>query len=121
MVNAYIKERYGPEATIDWNDYLKDSNFDFHTTDFGFVTYRLQGDAVIMGDIYIKPEHRNQKNAWMLHDDVMNKAKKHNKRVAIGFSDFIGQNHILGLQAMKAAGFVPAYKTNDQFVFLKGI
>lgn len=123
MVNAYIAERYDDNLEIDWNDYLKEYGLTCYMTSYGFVTYKLQGDAAIIYDIYVKPEYREKGHpgAWKLHNYVKKLAELAKKRVMIGFSQYLGQNHMAGLKAMKVAGFSPAFKTDEEFVFVKGI
>ena len=121
MYKEYLNERYVPNLDLNWDQYLKETKLSCLETEHGFVTYQFDGDDLIIYDMYIKPESRSSKNAWFLHNELVKEAKLQNKRVAITFSDFIGKNHILGLRAIKAAGFKPAFKTNDQFVFIKGI
>lgn len=119
MIKDYIKERYGENLEIDWNGYLNNHQLDVYTTKDGFVTFKLEGDAAIIYDMYVKPYARSHTHAWDLHDHVLNKAS--GKRVMITFSEFKGKNHLAGIKAMKVAGFVPAFKTDEEFVFIKGI
>jgi len=120
VIKEYINERYG-DYDIDWNFYLKKYELICNITGYGFVTYKLQGDAVIIYDMYVKPEYRKHTYAWLLHDHVMQKGLENNKRVMLTFSDFVGKSHMAGIKAMKVAGFSPAFKTNEEFVFIKGI
>lgn len=128
MYLDYLQERYTegdfniPKVAEDFEDLQKQTGNSVTKLPEGFITWRLVGDAVIIDDIYVKPEHRqNRKISWKLHDLVLKQAKLANKRVAIGFTELIGKNHIAGLKAMNAAGFIPAFKTNISHVFIKGI
>jgi len=90
-------------------------------TDRSFLTYQLSGDAVIIYDIYVKPEARNQNEAWRLFKSLIPVAQQLGKRVVIGFSEKIGKNKDLGVIAMQAAGFVRAHEDKLRTVFIKGI
>jgi GNAT superfamily N-acetyltransferase len=127
-VIAYISERYGniegttPHSLANqWRERLKSSGKKVFESEYGFMVYQLQGDAVILWDIYVKPEYRNNKQAWRFHDALLQLGQKLGKRVMIGFSEHAGQNHQLGRGALKAAGFQPAFKTERSEVFIKGI
>lgn len=123
MYLDYLKERYN-EADFNLIEAANDfeSFYDLiHKTDSGFITYELKGDAVIIHDIWVKPECRGMTESLKLFNHVMKEAKTAGKRVAIGFSEFTGKNHLLGVKAMKSVNFVPAFKTNREFVFIKGI
>lgn len=121
LVNDYLAERYLEGLSIDWNAYLKDYGLTCYMTTGGFVTYKLQGDAAIIYDMYVAPAFRNHTYSWQLHDVVLAKAEKAGKRVMITFSEYMGKNHMAGITAIQIAGFKPAFKTNEEFVFIKGI
>jgi len=121
MIEAYLQERYGDNLEIDWNEYLIRYGLICYMTKHGFVTYKLQGDAAMIYDMYVSPEARGHTHAWHLHDRVYEAAKETGKRVMLAFSDYKGINHMAGIKAMKVSGFTPAYKTNEQFIFVKGI
>lgn len=90
-------------------------------TDVGFVAYKIQGDAVLLLDMYVSPEFRGSKHAWKLHDILIEAGRKLNKCVMITFSELHGKNRHLGLAAIEAASFVPSFTTNNEQVFIKGI
>lgn len=121
MTQDYIKERYDADIVIDWEAYLDSEDLTQISTPKGFITFKFEGDAALIYDMYVKPEYRKHTTSWFLHDLVVERAEQLGKRVMITFSDFMGKNHMLGLKAIKIAGFTPAFKTNDQFVFIKGI
>lgn len=123
MFEAYIDERYGDNLKIDWREYLNRFDLTCHKNEYGFVAYKLQGDAAIVNDIYVLPQFRKPGHpaAWSLHNYVLKHAKLACKRVMIGFSDFMGKNHKAGIKAMTVAGFVPAFDTTTKTVFVKGI
>lgn len=121
LLQDYLDERYEEGAKIDFASYLNEHDLTLYKTEEGFITYKLQGDAALIYDLYCSPNARGHTLAWKLHDIVLEAAKKHDKKVMIGFSEATGKNHIAGLKAMKVAGFQPALKTNKQFIFIKGI
>lgn len=122
MFKEYLQERYNNELSLeDWEDYLSENELSVYETDNGFVTYKLQGDAALIHDMYVKPDYRKHTHAWELHNHVLDQANQGGKRVMLTFSDFYGNNHLAGIKAMRVAGFIPAFKTMDQFVFIKGI
>lgn len=119
MLADYIAERYPDIDPALCADYLEQHNKIIN--EFGFVTYALEGDALIILDMYVKPEVRGTKQAWKMHDELIEASRQAGKRVAITFSEFKGSNQHLGLAAIKAAGFKPAFTTNVDTVFIKGI
>lgn len=121
MLTNYLNERYGDNLEINWDEYLARYELECLSDNHGFVTYKLQGDAAIIADMWVETKARGHTHSWKLHDQVINAAKERGKRVAITFSDFKGINHMAGIAAMKRAGFVPAFKTAKEFVFMKGI
>jgi GNAT superfamily N-acetyltransferase len=130
MFLDYLKERYLPEdfapVTLEQiadriEDVLKQNKMQLFQTAKGFVTFRYQGDAVIIFDMYVKPEYRKSGEAWKLHNALVRLARSQGKRVAITFSETEGQNRDLGLAAIEAAAFQPMFKTEDIQAFIKGI
>lgn len=87
----------------------------------GFASYHMEGDAIIIHDIFIKPDFRKNQSGQKLGETLFNKARDLGKRVAIGFTEIAGKNHLLGMKAMKAAGFKPAGNTLSRFIFIKGL
>lgn len=60
MWNAYLKEREGKEI---------------YECSRGFVTYKILGDECYIVDIYVLPEHRKDKVASLMADNVAEIAK----------------------------------------------
>lgn len=87
----------------------------------GFMTYKLEGDAVLINDFYVKPQYRGHTKAWEFHDEVIDIARKAGKKVAVTFAELLGKNHLKGIGAIRTAGFIPAFKTTSDIVFIKGI
>lgn len=128
MYLDYLKERYREgdfllmtheRIASRFEEAVECSGLEIIKKPYGFVTYKLEGDAVIIYDMYVSPSFRGQDKAWELHNEVLEKAT--DKRVAITFVDKLGQNHQLGIGAIKAAGFKLHQATSTDFVFLKGI
>jgi len=132
MYLDYIKERYtaadfAPHSMEQIAEHFEDiqrlSGAQILKTKAGFVTYKISGDSVVIFDMYVKPEFRGKSEAWKLHDVLVEAARRLGKTVAITFSSLDGKNHEAGLEAIKAAEFVPTnYKIgNGTSVFIKGI
>jgi GNAT superfamily N-acetyltransferase len=130
MYLAYLKERYRESDFLPAK--LEDIAAGFEAlwhkvgalilkTSFGFVTYKLEGDALIIFDMYVKPEHRTQRKARLLHDVLIELAQKNSKRVAITFVDFVGQNNLPGIEAIASVGFIPTQSFDNSQMFIKGI
>lgn len=129
MLADYINERYDladfAPATLDEViervlDTWERSDVQVIENHYGFISYQLQGDAIVIYDLYVKPALRNKSNAWKLFNKAIAEAQSQNKRVAITFSE-PGKNEHFGLGAIKQAGFIPAYKTDSDTVFIKGL
>lgn len=124
VLKAYIEERYDAEMATRYSDYLKyvqQEGIVSYENDHGFVTMKPEGDALIVYDMYILPEHRGQHKAWGLWNAVQEFAKSCNKRVIITFSEKAGKNHNLGLRAMQAVNFVKMFDTNIDSVYIRGV
>lgn len=130
MYRDYINERYTDEdlapysileVAENFEEIYAQDGFQILKTLFGFVTYKFIGDAVIIDDLYVKPEWRSKKNAWKLHDVLLRQAQREGKRVMITKSEKAPKNRHLGLAAIKAAKFVKAYDLNEGELFIKGI
>lgn len=126
----YLHERYRGEdfATVSMDQIAmtyeaiqNQRGVHFFKTPKGFVSYSLRGDAMIIHDIYVKKEYRGTKEARRMFNALEQFAQSMSKRVLIGFSDLIGKNQHLGITAMKAGGFVPAYETKTKHIYIKGI
>lgn len=44
-----------------WADYIKErENIETIQTEYGFVTYKIIGQTMVINDIYVKPTHRRK-------------------------------------------------------------
>lgn len=126
MYSDYLKERYN-ETDFNHEEFqnldAKYAEVGIKTinTMHGFLTYKIEGDAIVITDIYVKPQYRDHKAAWFLHDLAMERANKAGCRVAIGFSEKAGKKHELGKQALHTAGFKKYLETSTSDVYIKGI
>lgn len=123
----YVEDRYksaveSPElAAYEYVIWLKDNGFKMLDRAYGFITYKFEGDACIIHDIYTTREFRKSKYAWALWQQMLETIQaKPECKVVIGFSENIGENHKDGIGAMLAAGFVEAYKTKEQTIYMRG-
>lgn len=132
MILDYVKERYNPtdfEESLDSiaerfeRDY-RSKGVITAKTEAGFITFQIKGDALIVWDIFVKPEYRDKAKAsaaWKLHNIAKSIGEKWGMRVMIGFSEKNGKNKEAGVKAMKTAGFMKAYDTDLSTVYIKGI
>src|SRR5690242_8330462 len=130
MYLAYLQERYEPQDLAPLTPEFVAQNFEaiqkqigahLFKTETGFVTYRLQGDAILVLDMYVKPEARQKGEAWKLHNALLKLGKLYNKQVMITFSDHSEKNRNLGLNTIKAFAFEPAHNLKTAQMFIKGI
>lgn len=130
MYLDYLKTRYKPENFPIPMEEVAERFEEITTADgtqifknhMGFITYQFKGDAVIVSDIYAVPEFRKtQIGEVYLFTNLLKEAQALGKRVMIGFSEYGGQNQEIGIKAMQKRGFVPAFKTKNKIVFVKGI
>lgn len=123
---AYIAERY-PEVPVNlaikaYLREMKDGNLSFLVETYGFATYALDGDAVILYDIYTEPTSRLKGNTARLADKVVKIGQHAGKRVIIGFSEKAGGgDRQPGRQACLAYGLKTAFETSSDEIFVKGI
>lgn len=122
----YLEDRYPifedvSLAAYDYACWLKEQGFSILDKPYGFITYKFQGDACIIFDIYTQKEFRKTKKAWQLWTEMLKHIQSNpNCHVVIGFSEHIGTNPADGVGAMLAAGFVQAYDTKEQAIYLRG-
>lgn len=130
MYLDYLQERYNatdfepltlPEIADKFEDIQRVNGNLIFKTDKSFVTYSLKGDALIIDDMYVKPEARKLNEAWNLWKSLYKLAQKYQKRVIITFSETLGKNRHMGLKVIKFAGFKPAYELNTGTMFIQGI
>lgn len=130
LLQAYIQERYGneikdlahlEEVAIAYADYLARESFQVLNIPGGFITFKLQGDACIVNDVYTTKDARKKGVGWKLFYNILKLSKKAGKNVIIGFSEHLGRNHEDGLGFMKAAGFKKAFDTEISQVFIRGV
>jgi hypothetical protein len=125
IVCAYIAERYGDslgpieECARKYMENLGASRFKF--LDYGFYSYDLHGDAIIVLDVYVLPGKRGWFNLKKILGQGEEMAKHYGKRLLIGFSEKCGQNRDLGIRAFQACGFSKAHETEDDEIFWKGM
>ena len=121
----YVEERYGnlhlEDAAARYATHLLAQDFNSFSYPYGFFTAKLEGDAIIVNDLYTAPDYRKSGYAWKLFQDIKNIARVAEKNVIIGFSEFLGQGQEHGLEAMHAAGFKEAFQTRDARVFVRGV
>ena len=120
----YIKERYADSLSVTPAQYISGLNAEdaiLIETDSGFASFNLEGDAVLIYDMYIVPQARLHGKAWELFDTIKKVAEGFKKRCLITFSEQVGQNHNLGLEAISAAGFVQYGQVGGDKLFIRGV
>lgn len=123
----YFKERYpvlgNYQETADiYREWLLSQNCFILDRPYGFISYKFEGDACIIYDIYTVKQFRNNKGAWKLFKEVLAKIQINPAcKVIIGFSEKAGINHLNGIGAMLAAEFIKAYELKDKTVYIRGI
>jgi GNAT superfamily N-acetyltransferase len=126
MFADYINERFEadelpPGAADKFEEVLTRTGAQIFKTDKGFITFELRGDAVILRDLYIKPEHRRQGEGERMHEALLALARNCGKRVMITFSEYSKKNREMGLSIIAVNGFRPAYHLDNARMFIKGI
>lgn len=126
MLESYIGERYPglgdpKELAKAYAMKAELKGVKFVNTDGGMVSYRFEGDAIVLMDMYVKPSKRHQGHAWSLFNELIKAAKAADKRVIITSSEVAGKNQELGLGAIKAAGFELLFSTPYAAYFLRGV
>lgn len=122
-LKEYISERY-PAYSHLADEYAKScqkSGVRMARYPHGFFTWKAQGDALLILDLFTNKDYRAKGYAWALFHDIKTLAKALNLNVIIGFSEHTGPNQHLGQEAMKAAGFTMAYDTLEQSIWLRGV
>lgn len=129
LFSAYLNERYTPadfKLPLDkiaeiLEPLQRQKGILFLKTDKGFINYQLQGDALIIHDIFVVKEHRATKEARRMFNAIEQLATLKGKRVLIALKDNVGQNQHLGVTAIKAGGFQLAHKLPSREIYIKGI
>lgn len=127
LLKAYISERYPDySAHLDaYQNYLVGNSIKaISIADVGFITYKIQGDAAVIYDIYVVPEARGHHASFMLANTVKEKARKAGAVCLIGFSEN-PHNPLArsGQAAMKAYGFIPVGydQEDDTLIYLRSV
>jgi len=126
QISEYLAERYPifddiDAAAYNYLGYLLCKGYNFLDRPYGFITYKFQGDACIISDIYVNKEFRKTKKAWQLWSDMLKTIQGNdNCHVVIGFSDHIGADPTDGINAMLAADFIKAYDTEERAIYFRG-
>lgn len=121
----YVKERY-PEYSDEsvvfaYLTYLNKEQFKIFKVKEGFFTYKFQGDACIVNDVYVTPKYRKTKASKKLFANLLKITLKNKDcRVLIGFSEFAGENQVNGKGAMLSLGFVKIGEDNCGEIYLRG-
>ncbi len=127
MFRAYLQELTNEVLPLgterNFAKYLKDRGDKVLTTATGFMAYRLQGDAMIIDEMYVKPEFRKSYECLKMFQTLLKLAEEANKNVLIGFSEpRSNKNPLPGIKAMESVGFKKVQSLNDGTqVFLRGI
>lgn len=123
---GYINDRYPifqdvSVGAFEYKMWLNTNGFVMEERDYGFITYRFEGDACILQDLYVAKEFRDSGKAWELFNWLKAKAQQVSGcNVIITFSESLGINQHQGLGAIKAAGFVPHIEEQDRTIFIRG-
>ena len=120
---SYMVERYTfkdtDKASFIYKEFLNKQAFNTLENEYGFITYKFEGDACIINDIYVNKEYRKSGKAWNLFEELLKIVQQTSCNVLIGFCEYEGKNHIDGQGAMLAAGFRPIQYLNDKIVFFR--
>jgi GNAT superfamily N-acetyltransferase len=121
-VQQYLNELYGDRYKAD--DYLtklRERGIIVADVPYGFVSYELRGDALIIYDMYVNKLARKQKKAWQLFNQMKDLAQENGKTLLITFSDKANAKPSDGLGSINAAGFKKAFETKNLRVFMRGL
>lgn len=122
----YIAERY-PQipASLAIQAYLTElekGEINYLPDQDGFAIYALDGDAVILYDIYTEPTSRRNGASARIADKIVKIGEHAGKRVIIGFSEKGGGgDREPGRRACLSYGLKQAFETSTNEVFVKGI
>jgi len=116
----FLHERLGFSVDADsyWDGLQKMGAFVYHNMK-GFMIFHTNGDAVIVRDIYIKPEYRDKGNALHYLHKLLEIAVTLKKNVIIGINTLSG-NLSDGRNVMTAGGFKKYLETPEFEFFIRG-
>lgn len=125
-LNSYIKERYPDlfgmkpdEICQKYTDHLAQSGTHVLESESGFATYKMIGDALVIYDMYVFPEFRNERRSHELFNELRQSAQKLHKSVIITFSEFAGSKHELGKRAILSNGFQKVFDRHSGEVYMR--
>lgn len=121
MLRSYLQERYPETDLTQWVQGLNRLGMRIHKTSYGFFTYKAVGDALIVGDLYVKIKDRTTGKGRELFEQILETAREAGCSLLIGFSEHGGANQHVGRAAMKLAGFTRAMELTDSTVYFRGI
>lgn len=91
-----------------WSEYVAERDgSEVIEKDFGFIQYRMQGEACVIDEIYVKPEFRMQGRGLELFEQVCGRARLSGKKAVLSELYVTRMNATEALKAQLAAGFIP--------------
>ena len=107
MYFDYLKERYGDTVTV--VEQLE-----------GFIIYQLQGDALFIMDLYIKPKYRQRNYATSWVDEIVDNLPNHITRIAATVDDTAINKETI-IQVLTSYGLQYSHQVDNDLWFFKTI
>lgn len=124
LLRDYITERYGPGAAVmrwiaAYQLFIEKEGLEALVVPaMGFLTYRMEGDACVIYDIFTHPAFRRSGACLELFKRLLRKAETVGCYVIIGLRETGFNRDDLGLKAMQSVGFVEQ-PNSEGTVFLR--
>jgi GNAT superfamily N-acetyltransferase len=98
----YVREREGKEV-IEGEHY--------------FISYGIEGDYCVIGDMYVREEHREHGIGWMIFAQVISAALKKGCTYLVSTVSTADRNYARSIAIHKAGGFLELRRDGDMIVF----
>ncbi len=105
-----------------WAQYIKERNgMETLEHEFGFMTYKIQGEECYIEDAFILPAHRQKNMGSLLLEEIEQKAREAGCK---HLTSVIRPSEVFATGSMKAqlaVGFKIYMSTSDKIIMMKGL
>lgn len=124
MLREYCKEVFGSDGPEEMKELLtciEQSGLQIYHNEYGFATYKVAGDALLIYDVYVAPEYRGSPAALRGFVALHQLAKAYKSNVMITMMNKKIKNPIPGARIREKVGFKPYMETTGAVYYIRGV